>query len=49
MNQSPYKVDFKYPIGTKERLLFQEEIKDESLKNNFSSKLLAILKKINAK
>jgi hypothetical protein len=26
-----------------------EEIKDESLKNNFSSKLLAILKKINAK
>jgi microcystin-dependent protein len=35
MSQSPYKVDFKYPLGTKERLLFQEEIKDESINIEF--------------
>ncbi len=29
MNQSPYKVEFRYPVGSKERLLFEEEIKEE--------------------
>ncbi len=35
LKQSPYKVEFKYPINTKERLLFQEEIKTIPVKIEF--------------
>jgi hypothetical protein len=35
LKQSPYKVEFKYPSGTKERLLFQEEIKEEPINVEF--------------
>ncbi len=41
INQSPYKVEFKYPLGTKERLLFQEEIKDESMNIEFKCSITA--------
>ena len=31
LNRSPYKVEFKYPIGTKERKLFKEKEMKEDL------------------
>jgi len=30
LNKAPYKVDFKYPVGTKERFLFEETINQNS-------------------
>ena len=39
-NLAPYELEFKYPIGTKERLLFQEEVKD-SIKLNFKCLITA--------
>ncbi len=42
MNQSPYKVEFRYPVGSKERLLFEEEIKEEQPLNlDFKCKITA--------
>jgi hypothetical protein len=41
MNQSPYKVDFKYPVGTKERLFFEQEIKEEPLDLEFKCAITA--------
>jgi hypothetical protein len=41
INQAPYKIDFEYPIGTKERLLFEEEIKEEPLDLEFVCSITA--------
>ena len=41
MNQSPYKVNFKYPIGTKERLLFEQQINEEPLGLQFVCSITA--------
>jgi len=41
LGQSPYKVDFKYPVGTKERLLFEEEIKEEPVNLEFICSITA--------
>ncbi len=39
--QSPYLVDFEYSIDTKERLLFEQEIKNEPIKFNFQCSISA--------
>jgi hypothetical protein len=41
MNRSPYKVEFKYPVGAKERLLFEEVIKQQPIKLNFQWSITA--------
>ncbi len=41
MNQSPYKIDFKYPIGTQERSLFEEEIKSKLIDLEFRCSVTA--------
>jgi hypothetical protein len=41
MNQSPYKVEFRYPVGSKERLLFEEEIKEQPLNLDFKCTITA--------
>jgi hypothetical protein len=41
MNQSPYKVEFKYPVGTKDRLFFEQEIKEEPLNLEFKCTITA--------
>jgi len=35
LNKSPYEVEFKYPIGSRERKLFEDEIKEEPLNLKF--------------
>ena len=41
LNQAPYKVDFKYPINSKERLLFEEEIKTDPINIEFKCSIKA--------
>ena len=41
LRQSPYKVEFKYPVNTKERLFFEQEIKEEPLDLEFKCTITA--------
>ncbi len=41
LNKPPYKVEFKYPIGSKERKLFEEEIKTEPIDLEFKCTVTA--------